>query len=60
MLKIRHLEIHPVRKVWSDRHSRYDLHEHATNLDAVPEVKLSVRGRTWVSHRPDQLGAQLC
>ena len=52
MLKIRHLEIHSVCKVWSNGHSRYDLHEPATNLDAVSEVKLSVRGRTWVPCQP--------
>jgi hypothetical protein len=49
VLKIRHLEIHAVYKVWSNGHSRYDLYEPATNLDAVPEVKLGVRRRAWAS-----------
>ena len=42
MLKVRHSEIHLVCEVWPNGNSRYDLHEHATNLDAVPEVKCSV------------------
>lgn len=46
------MEIHSGCKLWSKGHSRYDFHEPPTNLDAVPEVKGSVWGRTWASCGP--------